>query len=163
MVKIDGYLPSTLSIWFLAWIYINVQTSGLTLGLPNFFLSSKAYRLLIGHSSIHRAYQWLWNSSCQNKRKFFFWLVLKDCLSTRDLLRRRNMFLPYYSYIHCANGTEETLLHLLVDCPFDIASWNTLSLLSPAHSDLLQVFTSFRDQIRLPFFMEIEITMCWSI
>ena len=33
------------------------------------FTSRKAYRALMGHSSIHLAYSWLWKSSCQHKHK----------------------------------------------------------------------------------------------
>ena len=52
------------------------------------------YKQLIGHQHVPRAFKWLCKSACQNKRKFFFWLILKDCLSTRALLKRRNMHLP---------------------------------------------------------------------
>jgi hypothetical protein len=31
-------------------------------------------------------FRWLWKTCCQNKRKIFFWLLLKDRLSTRQLL-----------------------------------------------------------------------------
>ena len=36
------------------------------------FSSSMAYKHLIGHPNVHRVYKWLWKSTCQNKRKFFF-------------------------------------------------------------------------------------------
>ena len=134
----------------------------LTLGLLS-FSSTKAYRLLTGHRTVHQAFRWLWKSSCRNKCKFFIWLVLKDRLGTRNLLRRRNMFLQDYNCVHCVSSTEETLLHLLVDCPFALACWNTLNLFISAHTDFLQVIVSLKDQIRLPFFMEIVITMWWYI
>lgn len=35
----------------------------------------KAYKHIVGHQQIHRSFRWLWNSTCQNKRKIFFWLV----------------------------------------------------------------------------------------
>jgi len=56
-----------------------------------YFSSSKAYKHLIGHRVTHAAFKWLWKSACQNKHKVFFWLLLNDRLSTRELLRRRNM------------------------------------------------------------------------
>jgi hypothetical protein len=127
------------------------------------FSSSKAYRRLIGHRTVHHAFHWLWKSKCQNKRKFFFWLVLQDRLSTRNLLYRRNMALQDYSCVHCVSTIEETLLHLFVECPFAQACWNTLHLLLPTQNDFFQVLVSLKAQIRLPFFMEIVITMCWSI
>ena len=37
----------------------------------NNFASSKAYKVHIGHCSIHVAFKWLWNSSCQCKQKVF--------------------------------------------------------------------------------------------
>jgi len=49
------------------------------------FASNKAYLQLIGSKQVHQAYKWLWNSYCQPKRKFFFWLLLKDRLNTREL------------------------------------------------------------------------------
>lgn len=47
------------------------------------FTSSKAYYKLLGNISVPRVFKWLWNSDCLPKRKFFFWLVLQDRLSTR--------------------------------------------------------------------------------
>jgi hypothetical protein len=72
-------------------------------------------------------------SSCQNKRKFFFWLVLKDRLSTAELLRHKNMFIPDYNCVLCVHGVEETLFYLLLDCQFAMACWDTLHLLVPAN------------------------------
>lgn len=50
------------------------------------FSSSKAYCSLIGHQQVHPVFKWLWKSRCQNKHKFFFWLILNDRLSTRNVL-----------------------------------------------------------------------------
>ena len=43
-----------------------------------FFSSRKAYKSFIGHAQIHQSFHWTWNSSCLNKHKVFFWLLLKD-------------------------------------------------------------------------------------
>jgi hypothetical protein len=48
----------------------------------------------------------------------FFWLVLKDRISTRELLRRKNMNIEDYNCVLCSNSTDETLMHLLLQCPF---------------------------------------------
>ena len=42
------------------------------------FSTKHVYRHLIGHRSVHPAFQWLWKSCCQNKRKIFFWLILQQ-------------------------------------------------------------------------------------
>jgi hypothetical protein len=60
------------------------------------FVPSSAYKALIGHSQIHESYQWLWNCFCQPKHKVFFWLLIKDRLSTKKILKRRNMHLPSF-------------------------------------------------------------------
>lgn len=65
------------------------------------FSSNRAYKRLIGHRQVHLAFQWLWRSACQNKRKVFFWLIFKDRLSTRALLCCRNMHLPDYNCVLC--------------------------------------------------------------
>lgn len=53
------------------------------------FTSKSAYLHLSSTRQVHPAFKWLWNSYCQPKRKFFFWLLLNDRLSTRELLRRK--------------------------------------------------------------------------
>lgn len=57
----------------------------------NFFSSSKVYKQLRSDSPVNTKFRWLWNSSCQNKHRVFFWLILQDRLNTRGVLRRRNM------------------------------------------------------------------------
>ena len=54
-----------------SWTYI--WNSGI-------FTSKRAYKHIMGHIQVHPAFSWLWKSCCQNKRKFFFWLLLKDRL-----------------------------------------------------------------------------------
>jgi hypothetical protein len=44
-----------------------------------------------------------------------------------------------------------------------ISLWDTLHLIVPITSDPSVITESFRVQLQLPFFMEIVITMCWSI
>jgi len=66
------------------------------------FSVSKAYKYLMGHRQVHQVYTWLWDCFCQPKHKvFFFWLLLKDRLSTRNILRRKNMALESYNCVFC--------------------------------------------------------------
>jgi hypothetical protein len=55
----------------------------------NIFAATKAYKKLIGQHSVHPAFRWLWKMFCQPKYKVFFWLLLKDRLSTRNILKRK--------------------------------------------------------------------------
>ena len=67
----------------------------------NMFSSRRVYKHLVGHGQIHPVYRWLWKSACQNKRKIFFWLLLKDRLSRREIHRRKNMHLQNYTCVLC--------------------------------------------------------------
>lgn len=80
------------------------------------FLPSKAYKHLMGHCDVLPAFRWLWKSCCQNKHKVFFWLLLKDRLNTRELLRRKNMDLPSSACVFCQPDLEESVLLLFLYC-----------------------------------------------
>ena len=127
------------------------------------FSTSKTYCCLICHRQVHPSSQWLWRSVSQNKRKFFCWLLLNDRLSTRALLCRKHLHLPSYHCVLCFLAVEENLAHLFFHCPFSITCWGILHIVVPNMSDTFQVFESFKDQLQLPFFMDVIITMCWDI
>lgn len=91
------------------------------------FFVAKAYKHLSVHSHIHSGFKWVWSSSCQNKHKVFDWLIMKDRLSTRELLKRKNMELQDYNCVLCNNRIEESLLHLMLLCPFSQACWAWLN------------------------------------
>jgi len=136
------------------WAYIwNAET----------FSVNKAYKQLSGFSHPHPAFKWIWKSACQNKHKVFFWLVLKDRISTRELLRRKNMNLEDYNCVLCNSRMEETLMHLLLQCPFATQCWAWINVQVPNDLEAFQVLQSFRNQLSVSFFMEIIILMCWVI
>lgn len=107
------------------------------------FSVPKAYKHLKGHRTIHHSYNWIWKCSCQYKHKVFAWLILKDRISTRELLRRKNMELQDYNCVLCSLSTEESLFHLLADCPFATACWNSIGLQVNHHLDLFQNLENF--------------------
>jgi hypothetical protein len=79
--------------------FIRVQAMGWTTG---------NWQWLLEPWRIEQIFKWVWNSSCQNKHKVFAWLFLKDRLSTRELLKRKNMELQDYSCVLCSSLTEDT-------------------------------------------------------
>jgi hypothetical protein len=129
----------------------------------NNFSSSKAYKILIGHSQHHPSVQWIWNCSCQPKHKVFFWLLLKDRLSTRKILKRKNMFLQSYSCVLCASNTEETVHHLFLQCEFAKQCWEFLEVDILADSEFPNSMAFLKDAIHSQFFMEAAILLCWAI
>jgi hypothetical protein len=73
------------------------------------------------------------------------------------------MQLPDYSCALCACGIDEEIGHLLFHCSFSSQCWDTLNLIIPNSSDLTLITESLKRQLQTPFFMEIIVTMCWSI
>ena len=106
---------------------------------------------------------WLLKDCSQNNRKVFFCLLLKDWLNTRNLLKHKNISLEDYNCVLCNNSTEESLHHLFLECPFAMALWNSLGLIICLSANPFKAIVSFRNQLNVPFFMEVIISMCWAI
>jgi hypothetical protein len=100
------------------------------------YSSRKAYRHLSGSSQVHPSFLWIWKSCCQHKHKVFFWLLAYDRLSTRKILRRKNMHLQSYNCVLCNESVEETAVaHLFLKCDFAKACWNLVGLNIPHLQD----------------------------
>jgi hypothetical protein len=104
------------------------------------FSPTKAYKQLIGTSPMLQMALEKLNSE---KNKVLFWLLLKDRLSTRNILKRKNRALPSYDCVLCQLQLEETLEHLFLHCPFAISCWNLLHL-HIAHGDPFEILQAFR-------------------
>ena len=94
---------------------------------------------------------------------FFFWLLLKDRLSTRELLKRKNMAIPCVNCVLCNDSVEEDLVHLFLGHGFAKSMWNWLNLTYDERDGPLEIFETLRVQVHAPFFMEIIILLCWAI
>ena len=127
----------------------------------NTFTSKQAYTHLMGSIEVHPIFGWIWRSSCQPKHKVFFWLVILDRVSTRNLLRRKHMVLPSYSCVLCDDGIEESVDHLFLDCTIAKECWSLIGLTVISSPNMVQKFESLRTQIGKGFFMEVIIIMCW--
>lgn len=93
----------------------------------NTFTSKQAYDVLRGTLPAS-LFKWMWKSRARNHHKFFFWLLLRDRLNCRNLLRRKNMHLDCYNCAVCVGNTEETIMHIFFDCPFSQACWIFLGI-----------------------------------
>ena len=65
---------------------------------PTLFNTRKGYSQLLGTVEASPLFTWLWSSSNLVKHKFL-WLLLRDRLNTRNLLRRKNKDLDDYSCV----------------------------------------------------------------
>ena len=127
------------------------------------FSSSKAYKLLTGHTQVDPTFKRLWKTSCQSKHKVFFWLVMKDRKSTRNVMRRRTMQLDDYNCVLCQQQTEETLMHLLFYCNFAKNCWWALNFAYAGNLSIFHIVEDWRNYVSAPFALDIFILVCWSI
>jgi len=75
---------------------------------------------------------------------FFFWLLLKNRLSTRNILRHKTMVLDSYECEMCSSGVEETLEHLFVRCPFATACWSLINIHASLQASVFEAIDSFK-------------------
>jgi hypothetical protein len=87
------------------------------------FIFKKAYLQIIGVNYASPIFKWMWKPCVMGKHKFFFWLLLKDRLNTRGLLKRKNMDLPDYNCVLFNDNMEEDLMHLFFECSFNKWCW----------------------------------------
>nr|TKW03671.1 hypothetical protein SEVIR_7G056400v2 [Setaria viridis] len=73
------------------------------------------------------------------------------------------MELPSYSCVLCMHDIEETLFHLILECPFAQECWINISLFTDLSQEPYSILNSFRIQLQVKFFMEVIILMCWCI
>ena len=73
------------------------------------------------------------------------------------------MDLKDYNCPLCIEPTEETLAHLFFNCPFAICCWNWIQVQTFDHRDVFQNLERIKVQMRVSFFMEVILIMCWTI
>lgn len=60
------------------------------------------YNALIGNPPKAAApFQWIWKSAVIHRHKFFFWLLIQDMLSTKELLWRKRINMDSYDCVLC--------------------------------------------------------------
>ena len=99
----------------------------------------------------------------QAKTQDLLWMLLYDRVSTRNLLHRKNMYLPDYNCALCIDRTQETLIHLFWDCHFAFNCWNCIL---PNRQRGISTYDEIGMMIMLlpqDLAMEIIIMGCWAI
>jgi hypothetical protein len=73
------------------------------------------------------------------------------------------MTLESYTCENCIWQKEETLYHLFLRCTFAKACWNSIGLIPLRIANSEEAATNLKQQLNVPFSMEIIIIMTWSI
>lgn len=127
------------------------------------YSAAPMYLQLVGHRQTHPVFQILWKSCCQPKHKVFFWLLLNDRLSTRNILKRKNMHLDSYECVLCQSATEECRNHLFVNCQFARSCWHSIGINLQSNIGILEAIRQIRSQSHQDFYILVVIVMCWAI
>ena len=127
------------------------------------FSSSNAYRALVGHHQAHNVYKVLWKCICQPKHKVFFWLLLKDRLNTRNILKRKNTHLDSFNCVLCLQNTKETCQHLFLQCPFAKQCWEMIYVDIPLNETFPELSDYLKDRLHSQFFLTAVVLICWTI
>jgi hypothetical protein len=105
----------------------------------------------------------MWKSCVLGKHKFFFWLLLRDRLNTRELLRRKNLDLRDYNCVLCNTHSKESLLHLFFDCRFSRWCWRFVNVQWNTSLDPQDMLIRGRRQFNSPIFREVIMITGWTI
>jgi hypothetical protein len=127
------------------------------------YSSKKAYTTFIDSSLASPLFKWLWKSSNLGNHKFFFWLLLRDRLNTKNLLRGKHMHLEDYSCVLCSQGCEETSFHLFFECRFSKDCWASIPINWKQNISTLDMILQARADFGNAIFREIFIMACWII
>jgi len=89
-------------------------------------------------------------------------LLLKDRLSTRDIIKRKNMQLESYNCVVCNLSAEETSAHLFLNCPFAKQCWSSIGISFQGNIIATEAILEIRSQANNRFFMISAILMSWA-
>jgi hypothetical protein len=127
------------------------------------FIAGRAYTHINVSDDASPVFAWVWKSCCRGRHKFTFWLLLKDLLSTRNILRRKNRVLDDYSCPMCSMMVEETMEHPFFSFPFSNWCWRFIHVSWDMNMHIFDRIVQARRDFGRKFFREILIVACWVL
>jgi len=97
----------------------------------------------------------------QNTKSFFGYFLRTG--STRNILRRKSMYLYSYNCVLCQLNVEESVTHLFLDCPFARSCWSCFNIFLNQDSQFPEAILEVKSQVSSQFFMILVILLCWAI
>jgi hypothetical protein len=131
----------------------------------NIFSSKRIYMRNFSFLAPPKPFDWLWKSKCCKKIKVFIWLVFRDRINSRNLLKRRNYKVDNddYNCVLCDTMIEETTYHLLFQCEFSKHCWESLNIHWDHSIAFFNTISLAKDQFSFSFFMEVFSVAAWEI
>jgi hypothetical protein len=110
-------------------------------------------------------FKWIWRAKITTKLKIFIWLVFRDRINSRNLLKRKNYKVEGddYSCVFCNLNIEEYTYHLLFQFPFSTACWNFLNIHWDHDFYFFDTIKNAREECQHDFFVEVFSVAAWEI
>jgi hypothetical protein len=110
-------------------------------------------------------FSWIRKSKVCKKLKVFIWLVFRDRINSRNLLKRRNYKVDNddYNCVLCDHLIEETTYHMLFVCDFSRQCWEHLNIFWDHSLNFFDTMDLAKRQFGTSFFMEIFSVAAWEI
>lgn len=126
------------------------------------YQSTNIYRLPYQAISPPAPIRNVWTTKCSKKIKVFMWLLFKDRLNKRNILRRKNQKMEGNDYkVLCALRSEETAFHLFFS--FSLACWLEIGISWNRTAESFSMVQQANTTFQQPFFMEIFAIAAWQI
>ena len=87
--------------------------------------AKSAYRLQFLGTVTKINYKKLWKSKAEGKCKFFFWVILQGKILINDNLGKKGI--GHAGICHLCDQTEETTMHLIIQCPTARSIWQLVN------------------------------------
>ena len=128
------------------------------------YTAKRFYDHIHAHIVVPNAFSWIWQSRCTMNLRVFAWLLLRDRLNTKDLLKRRHWNVTEdYCCVLCPLRVYEDRQHLFFTCNFSQRVWNYLQIEWPAADDIQTTIARAKRSFGHVFFMEVLIVACRHI
>jgi hypothetical protein len=103
--------------------------------------------------------------SVSKKIKIFIWLLFRDRINSKNLLKRKNYNIEGgdYNCVLCNLNVEELSYHLIFQCPFSLECWSYLGIFWDHHLYFFDTLKKAKADFSLSFFMEIFSIAAWEI
>jgi hypothetical protein len=100
-----------------------------------------------------------------NKLKIFIWLIFRDRINSRNLLKRKKYKIEGddYSCVLCNLDIEEYTYHLLFLWPFSEQCWDFLAIHWDHDLYFFDTIMKAKGQCHHEFFMEVFTIVAWEI
>jgi hypothetical protein len=137
---------------------------GITFGEIDTILKQTLLSKFQVHSS-PSAFQWIWKTKVTKKLKCFVWLVFKDRINSRNLLKRKHYKVDDddYNYVLCSLAIEEFTYHLLFQCPFSTLYWTYLNIHWGHSHYFFDTIAKDKADCQHEFFIEVFAITAWEI